>query len=255
VADAGLALKDKVVAIVGGAGGIGSELSRRYARDGAAVLVGDLNVRSAEAVAASIRSDGGTAEALVVDMADVGSIEAFVNQAESTFGGIDAFHANAAFFDPADLDAVDTSLDSFREMMRVNVEGFFLCTQHAIPAMLRRGGGSMIYTSSGAAYHPFPVRVSYGMAKAAGHALMRHVALRWGKEGIRANSIACGIIMHEELERSAPELRQMALDLALTPYVGHPADIAAMASLLVSDEGRYITGQVLSVDGGGTLRA
>jgi NAD(P)-dependent dehydrogenase (short-subunit alcohol dehydrogenase family) len=93
------------------------------------------------------------------------------------------------------------------------------------------------------------------MSKSAIHALMRHVAVRWGREGVRANVIAPGVILHPALEEKAPFLRAWAEKRVATPYVGEPRDIAAMAALLMSDEGRYVTGQVISVDGGSTMRA
>ena len=92
------------------------------------------------------------------------------------------------------------------------------------------------------------------MSKAAIHALMRHVAVRFGHEGIRANVIAPGVIMHERLENSGSGLREWALKRVHMNRLGEPSDIAAMAALLMSDEGRYINGQVLSIDGGSSMR-
>jgi NAD(P)-dependent dehydrogenase (short-subunit alcohol dehydrogenase family) len=120
--------------------------------------------------------------------------------------------------------------------------------------MLRRGGGCILFTSSGSAHNADPTRVAYGMSKASLHSLARHVAMRWGKENIRSNVIAPGVTLHPRLEQAAPELKEWALKRVPGPYLGTPEDIAALAALLMSSEGRYITGQVISVDGGGTMR-
>jgi NAD(P)-dependent dehydrogenase (short-subunit alcohol dehydrogenase family) len=178
--------------------------------------------------------------------------------AVSTFGGLDGFHANFANFrDGANgEDVLSLPLEIYDDMMRVNARGFLLCTRHAVPVMISRGGGSMVYTSSGAAYMGETVRVAYAMSKAAAHALMRHVARRFGPDGIRANVIAPGVISHSRFEAViSPEMatafKQMT---AIKTRLGSPADIAAMGALLMSDEGSYITGQVISVDGGNLMR-
>lgn len=240
-------LEGKVIAVAGGAGGIGTELSRRFAREGACVIVGSRNGDAARAVAAGIAEAGGKAFAEQMDMASDA-------QAERLGGGLDGFHANAAHFSFEDKDAVETAPAVFEEVMAVNAGGFLNCTRHAVPALLRRGGGAILYTSSGAAHGPDASRVAYSMAKASIHALMRHVAERWGREGIRANVIAPGVIWHEAFERQAPQMKDWALKKVRTPRVGEPNDIASMAALLLSDDGGFVTGQVISVDGGASMR-
>jgi NAD(P)-dependent dehydrogenase (short-subunit alcohol dehydrogenase family) len=249
-------LKDKVIAVAGGAGRIGSELVARYAREGAAVMIGDLNEGEAQEVAERIRASGGKASAVAVDLAQEESVAAFVRRCEEAFGGMDGFHANAANFARSqdDIDVVEIEMGLFDDILHVNARGHALCARHAVPALLRRGGGVILFTSSGAAYVPDPGRVAYSMSKAAIHALMRHVALRWGHEGVRANVIAPGVIMHPKLEAKAPHLREWAMKRVAVNYLGDAADIAATAALLMSDEGRYITGQVLSIDGGSSMR-
>jgi NAD(P)-dependent dehydrogenase (short-subunit alcohol dehydrogenase family) len=249
-------LKDRVIAVAGGAGGIGSELSRRYAAEGASVLVGDLNADAAGKVAEEIRAAGGVAEAAALDLGDEDSIRAFVGRAEAAFGGLDGFHANGAYFGgdkTADLDIVSIDMAVFDKIMQVNARGYALCSRYAIPAMLKRGGGSIVYTSSGAAFVPDAGRVTYSMSKAAVHALMRHVAERWGHEGIRANVIAPGVVIHEKHLKNT-QLQTWAMKRVRVNYLGESKDIAAMGALLLSEEGRYVTGQVISVDGGSSMR-
>jgi NAD(P)-dependent dehydrogenase (short-subunit alcohol dehydrogenase family) len=243
--------------IVAGAGGIGGELARRYASEGAAVIVGDINTPAAQAVADEIQARGGRALGVELDGADEGSIRATVALAVTQFGSLDGFHANfASFKDGASgTNVLDIPLDIFDEVMRVNMRGFMLCTRAAIPAMQANGGGSIIYTSSAAAYLGQPVRVAYAMSKLAVHALMRHVATRFGPEGIRANAITPGIVTHPRFEATvAPEYAEEVRQKTPLGRLGRPQDAAAMAALLMSDEGNFITGQVISVDGGKTMR-
>jgi NAD(P)-dependent dehydrogenase (short-subunit alcohol dehydrogenase family) len=247
----------KVIAIAGGAGGIGTAISQRLAAEGAAVMVGDINFADAQAVAAGIVRSGGRATAFDLDIGDEKAIVAFVEATVSTYGGLDGFHANASDSsrraEDADVTAMDMS--AYDEMMNVNTRGFFLCTRYAVPHLLKRGGGAMLYTSSGAAYLGDVPRPVYAMGKSAIHALSRYVAAKWGKQGVRSNVIAPGLILHPAvLATMGAQFLEDVLEGVKTPRLGAPADIAAMAALLLSDEGAFITGQVICVDGGSTMR-
>jgi NAD(P)-dependent dehydrogenase (short-subunit alcohol dehydrogenase family) len=251
-------LAGKVIAI-GGAGSIGGAVAKRIAAEGGAVAIGDMDGANAKAVAAEITASGGKAFGMTVEIGDDASVGAFVAQAVKSFGGLDGFHANAANFThgTADTDALDIPLEIFDDIMRVNARGFLLCTRHAVPELVKRGGGTMLYTSSGAAYGALKTLPAYAMSKNAVHGLMRHVASRWGEDRVRANVIAPGVIMHEKLARSIDEnFHKWAHSrLAVKGRLGQVEDIAAMAALLFSDEGAYITGQVINIDGGATMRA
>jgi NAD(P)-dependent dehydrogenase (short-subunit alcohol dehydrogenase family) len=250
-------LTGKVI-IVAGAGGIGNELARRYAAEGASVVLGDLDANLAQSTVATIAEVGRTAIAAQLDGGDDTSLKAIVDLAVTTFGGLDGFHANYAnFADGAgQTDALEIPLDIFDDMMRVNARGFLLATRHAVRAMIERGGGSMIYTSSAAVYIAETVRVAYAMSKESTHALMRHVAHTYGPKGIRANVIAPGVISHPRFDEVMPKelVAEFMQRNLLKTRLGRPIDIAAMGALLMSDEGSYITGQVLTVDGGNTMR-
>ena len=249
-------LEGKTILVAGG-GGIGGELARRYTSEGAAVVLGDVDLDGAKATVEGIKRAGGQAIAIHLDGGDEASITAAVALACQNYGGLDGLHANyAGFFDGGpDTGVLDVSLEVFDRMFRVNARGYFLCTRAALPKILARGGGAILYTSSGAAYLGEATRVAYAMNKVALHALMRHVAVKYGPQGVRANCIAPGVIMHErwtaEVER---EIKGWAIDAALVKRLGRPADIAAMCVLLMSEEGSFVTGQIISVDGGTTLR-
>ncbi len=251
-------LEAKVI-LVAGAGGIGNALAARFAAEGARVVLGDLDRAKAEEAVHAITAQGGDAIAIHLNGADEQSIAAAVATTKDIFGGLDGLHANFACMADSDPDTgiLDLSLDVFDLTMRVNARGFFLCTRAALPLMIERGGGSVVYTSSAAANGGGTAQLSYAMSKSAGHALMRHVAQRFGPVGIRANTIAPALTLHPSIEAYLPpEILVMAkAAAAIKSRVGNPDDIAAMAALLMSDEGGYITGQVISIDGGSTMRA
>jgi NAD(P)-dependent dehydrogenase (short-subunit alcohol dehydrogenase family) len=251
-------LKSKVI-VVAGAGGIGDGLAHRYAQEGACVVIGDIDGDVAEKAAKEIVTAGGNAIGITLDGADDPSIKSAVDLAITEFGGLDGFHANfASFKDGAsEADVLDMPMEIYDEVMRVNARGFVLCTRHAVPAMIKRGGGAMVYTSSGAAYVGETVRLAYGMSKTAGHALMRHVAQKFGPQGIRANVIAPGVITHARFDAVMPKelVESFKRNTPIKSRLGIPNDIAAVGALLMSDDGGYITGQVISVDGGKTMRA
>jgi NAD(P)-dependent dehydrogenase (short-subunit alcohol dehydrogenase family) len=249
-------LKGKVIVVAGG-GGIGGGLARRYAAEGAAVVLGDVDAATVEAQVAEIVAVGGTAIGTALDGADEASVNAAVALAVSQFGGLDGFHANFASFKDGESgeDILGLPMAAFDEVMHVNARGFVLCTRAALPEMLKRGGGSLVYTTSGAAFMGETVRLAYAMSKLAAHALVRNVANRFGREGIRANAIAPGVVSHARFEAVMdPEVVAAMAERIPVGRLGRPEDIAAMGALLMSDEGSFITGQVLSVDGGNSMR-
>jgi NAD(P)-dependent dehydrogenase (short-subunit alcohol dehydrogenase family) len=250
-------LSNKTI-LVAGAGGIGGELARRYAAEGANVVLGDAKTQAAEEALAGLEECSGRVLATRLDGSNELSIREAVDLACAEFGGLDGLHANFASFADGLLQvgALDLPLDVYDEVMRVNARGFLICTQAALPRLLARGGGSIVYTSSGAAHASSAVRAAYAMSKAAVHALMRVVATRHGPDNIRANAVAPGVILHEALaDATGEEFRKWALSRTpIKARLGKPADVAAISALLMSDEGSYITGQVISVDGGSTMR-
>ncbi len=248
-------LNNKVGIVAGGGRGIGAATVRRLAEEGAAVVVGDIRIAEAAALAAEINSNGGRALAVELDITSEASVAELVEKAVSTYGGLDFFHANAAGGTQGDIDALNCSLEVFDQSININLRSHFICTQKALPALLERGGGAMIYTSSGAAYGGAPWQVAYPVAKNGLHALMRHVAARWGKEGIRANVVAPGVVLTEAVrEHLTPEYIEEALKRVPSKRLGEPHDIAGMVAFLASDDGEWINGQVYSVNGGAAMR-
>lgn len=249
-------LEGKTIVIAGGGTGIGAATAIRLATEGARVVIGDLSAERAEGVAERIRATGGEAIGRAFDLVDEPTIPALIQSAADTFGGLDGIHINAADLvaHRHDTDALDLDMAIFDRVIAVNLRGHLLCTRHALPLLLARGGGAIVYTSSAAAFIGEPKRVSYAMSKAGGHALMRHVASRWGKENIRANAVAPGMVPTEANSNAPAERFERALRGTRSPRLGKPEDIAAMVAMLMSADGEWINGQVLSVDGGATIR-
>jgi NAD(P)-dependent dehydrogenase (short-subunit alcohol dehydrogenase family) len=252
-------LRGKVIVVAGGAGGIGTATCVRLAEEGAGIVVGDLNVDAAREVAARIEKDGGRAIACELDVSDDSSVAAGVRLAVDTFGGLDGLHANAADLSPAtigaDTDVLHMSLDVFDRTLDVNLRGHVLCTRHALPFLLERGGGALVYTSSAAAFAGEPQRPAYAISKSGVNALVRHIASKWGKSGIRANGVAPGVVLSETVKTSMDDdFLAHVLGITRSARLGEPDDIAAMVAMLCSDDGAWINGQVISVDGGATLR-
>lgn len=251
-------LRGKTILVAGG-GGIGDGLARRFAAEGANVVLSDIALEAAETVATEIVAGGGNAVATRLDGADEASASAAVALACDKFGGLDGMHVNfASFVDQGqNVGVLELPLADYDETMQVNLRGYVLCTRAALPAMIERGGGSIVYTSSPAACKGEPTRYAYAIAKAGVEALNRHVASRYAASGIRANCISPGSTMHERLEEELDQsMKDFCLSLALIKSrLGRPEDIAAMSALLMSDEGSYITGQVIGVDGGVVMRS
>lgn len=250
-------LEGKVV-LVAGAGGIGNGLAIRYAAEGAKIVLGDVDLATAEEAVHAINANGGQAIAIHLDGADERSVAGAVATCLDTFGGLDGLHANFACMADGSPEwgVLELPLEIYDETQRVNARGFFLCTRAVLPPMIARGGGSILYTSSAAAHAGGTAQVSYAMSKAAGQALMRHVASRYGPQGVRANTLAPALTLHARNEALVPpDMVEWARGMArFKARVGRPDDLAAMGALLLSDDGSYITGQVISIDGGTTMR-
>lgn len=259
-----------IVVCAGGTGGndgtsnkasIGGATARRLAQEGAHVVVGDLDEAAAQRTVDLIGADGGTAVAHRFDASDDESIRALMDRAVQEYGGIDGVHANAMDMSAGTLgadgehDLLTLPLDVWQRTIDVGLTGLLLCARHSIPTMLERGGGSVVATVSGAVYVGEPIRLAYQTVKTGMTAMVRHIASRWGNEGIRANAVAPGWVPGPgRVEEVDAEVSQRMLRMARSNRFGTADDIASMVTFLMSDDGSWVTGQVLAVDGGATMR-
>ena len=248
-------LKDKVAIVAGGGRGIGAATAMRLADEGAAIVVGDINEQWAKDSAQAIIDKGGRAAGVHLDGTKAASQAAIVAAAHNLFGGLDIFHSNLAGGTEGDVDALNCPEEVFDKSVAINLKSHVLATQAALPALIERGGGAMIYTSSGAASGASPWQVAYPMTKNGIHALARHVASKWGKEGVRANVICPGLIMTEAVAQHLSDKQVADLERRTpSPRLGHPDDIAAAVAFLASDDAGFVNGQVWHVNGGTQMR-
>jgi len=245
-------LQGKVAIVTGGGGGIGSAVVRRFVAEGARVAVADLFADMAQAAAAPL---GDAALAVQFDAGDPASVQAMVEQTVSHFGRLDILHNNAAMTDPAkhplDTDAVTIPIEIWDEIIDVNLRGYLLGCKYAIPHMLKSGGGSIINTASNSGSAGDLARIAYGASKGAIITMTKYIATQHGRQNIRCNSVAPGVVLTEALDKTVPGLKELIKRHVLTPEFGTPDDIAALVAFLASDESRYITGENISISGGG----
>jgi NAD(P)-dependent dehydrogenase (short-subunit alcohol dehydrogenase family) len=247
-----VALEQKVIVVAGGATGIGAESARQLAQAGARVVVGDINEEGGRR---TVKAIGGEARFVPFDISDEASVKALMDEAIEAFGRVDGLFSNAADLRPEvlsmDTDIVSMNSEIWHRSLAVDLTGFFYTARHALPHVLAAGGGSIVVTSSAAAFQGGRTRPAYATSKAGLGALVRHIATRWGKEGVRCNAVAPGLVLSDELRPKVPEERQQAyLGSQLLARLGEPKDIASMVTYLFSDEAEWITGQVIGVDGG-----
>ncbi|MBK8271431.1 MAG: SDR family oxidoreductase [Sphingomonadales bacterium] len=248
-------MSGKVGIVAGGGRGIGAATARRLANEGAHVVIGDLMGDWAKEVADGIRSDGGNAVGMDLDGTSAESQSAIVAFALEQFGGLDFYHSNLAGGTEGDVDALNCPVEVLEKSFAINTKSHFLATQAALPRIIERGGGAMIYTSSGAATGGAPWQVAYPMTKNAIHALARHVASKFGKQGIRANVICPGLVLTEAVKQHlTDEYVERGLKAIPHTRLGQPEDIAAAVTFLASDDGAWVNGQVWHVNGGAQMR-
>lgn len=247
------------VAIVTGAGGRGNSIGRAYAvalaNAGASVVVADLNGEGAQRVAEEIVAGGGKAVAVQVDITDTDSAKAMAAAAVEAFGGIDILVNNAALM--VEIAATPLSQSDrawFEKCVGVNVWGALNCAQAVVPSMVARGGGAIVNQVSAGA---FPAMGLYGVTKLALHGMTTALAIELGGQGIRVNSIAPGMTKTDAGLALTPDDSDWVKGIeARCPIQGRdtPDALCGALLLLVSDAGRWMTGQAINVDGGWVMR-
>ena len=244
-------LQGKVAIITGGASGIGEATCRRLVAEGADVVIADVNGEKAAALAAEL---GAHATARRFDASDVASVESLVAGTMERFGRLDVLHNNAAISSPEvharDRNPIDITFATWDQVMAVNVRGYMAGCKYALPVMIAQGTGAIVNTASTGGFAGDITRMAYSVSKAAIIGLTRQVATHYGRQGIRCNAVAPGLVLTPGTRGAAPQVIEVMQRHLLVPEIGKPEDIAAVVCFLASNEARYINGQTYIVDGG-----
>jgi len=244
-------LAGKVAIVTGAASGIGAATIKRFAAEGASVVCTDINDDGGRAVVAEIRAAGGAAEYLHTDVTKLDQVEAAVAFAEQRFGGLDVIHNNAATSGGGYVADIDPAV--WDQSIQVMLTAVFYGMRAAIPALLRRGGGSIINTSSVEAFQAEMMAAPYNTAKAGLINLTRTVAIEYGRRNIRANCICPGVVdtpMFGLVVAMGFRTREAVAARHALGRILRPEEIANVALFLASDESSAVTGAALVVDGG-----
>lgn len=245
----------KVALITGSASGIGRATAETLAREGARIVLVDIDLEGASRVADGIRARGGEAFAVRADVSVETEVRAAIEAALDRYGALHVLHNNAALTSPEhqrrDASLLDLEVEVWDRTLAVDLRGAMLGCKHAVPRMIASGGGSIVNTTSNSALAGDLSLTAYSAAKAGLNALTLSVATAFGKDGIRCNAVSPAHIASPSLARIVPvEVQAMLLAECLTPRLGTPQDVANLVLFLASDESAFITGQVLRVDGG-----
>jgi NAD(P)-dependent dehydrogenase (short-subunit alcohol dehydrogenase family) len=252
-------LDGEKILVIGGATGIGNASVRRFAAEGARLVIGDVNVDGARALAASLEEGGARISATLADLSSARSMEDAVRFAARSMDGITGLFLNGADTLPAtlggDTDIVDMDIALWDHVLSVNLRGYMLGARFAIPVMLDGGGGAIVCTSSEFSLASQGIQPAYCASKAGVNQLVTHIAACFGRRGIRCNAVAPGFILTETASQNCPaDVLDHWRGTVRGPRLGRPEDIASMAAYLLSGEAAYVQGQVISVNGGTLMR-
>ncbi|WP_150284039.1 SDR family NAD(P)-dependent oxidoreductase [Rummeliibacillus sp. TYF-LIM-RU47] len=245
-------VEGKVALVTGGASGIGLSSAQLLAKEGAKVVIGDFNIEGAKKEAEALQQQGFEATAIFLDAGNADSIKEAVEFTVNTYGTITTLFNNVGLTNlRKDLDVVNMDLDEWDRLMNVNLKSVLLGSRFAIPYMQKAGGGSIINTTSMAAFASDAVRSAYGASKAAVAQLTKYIATQYGKDNIRCNAVAPGLILTPAAKNNMPQgMLDIFSKYNALPYHGEPNDIGYTVVFLASDESKFMTGQVLQVEGG-----
>jgi NAD(P)-dependent dehydrogenase (short-subunit alcohol dehydrogenase family) len=242
-------LEGRVAVVTGGASGIGLATVRRFAAEGAKVVIGDVDPAAGKTAADEV---GGLFVA--TDVTDPAAVENLFQQAFDTYGSVDIAFNNAGISPPDDNSILDTGLEAWRKVQEVNLTSVYLCCKAAIPYMKRQGKGSIINTASFVAVMGAATsQISYSASKGGVLAMSRELGVEFAREGIRVNALCPGPVntpLLTELFAKDPERAQRRLVHVPMGRFGEPDEIAAAVAFLASDDSSFITANTFLVDGG-----
>ncbi|WP_332647701.1 SDR family NAD(P)-dependent oxidoreductase [Lysinibacillus sp. 54212] len=245
-------VQNKVALVTGGASGIGLSASNLLAKEGAKVVIADFNIDGAKEAAEALVKEGYEASAIFLDAGDAKSIEDAVNFTVEQYGTLTVLFNNVGLTNlQKDLDVLNIDLDEWDRLVNVNLKSVLLGSRFAIPHMQKAGGGSIINTASMAGFASDQLRTAYGATKAGVVNMTKYIATQYGKDKIRSNAIAPGLILTPAAERNMPkEMQDIFMKFNALPYHGEADDIGHAVVFLASDESKFMTGQTLQIEGG-----
>ena len=250
-----LSLEGKTAIVTGASSGIGRAAAKLFAREGAKLVVTARRASELDALVAEINEEGGEAIALAGDIADESIPPALTELAVKSFGGLDIAFNNAGTLGEM-APAAEISLAGWRETMDINLTSAFACARYQLPAMLERGGGSIVFKSTFVGHVlGFPGMAAYAAAKAGIVGLARVIAAEYGPQGIRANAMLVGgtDTPMGRIVAGTPEARSFVASLHALKRIADPDEIARAALFLASDQAGFVTGSAFSVEGGVTI--
>ncbi|NQU70857.1 MAG: glucose 1-dehydrogenase [Rhodospirillales bacterium] len=245
-------LDGRVAIITGAAQGIGAAYARRFAEEGAKVVIAD--ILDATNVVNTIKQSGGDAIGLTVDVSDKLQVQEMVKTTIETYGKVDVMVPNAAMFAHLERHSfLEIDVDVWDSLMAVNVRGVFLCCQAVVPEMKKQGYGKIVNIASSTVQMGVPWMLHYVSSKGAVDAMTRALARELGDDGIRVNSIAPGLTMSEQVEARREDLQaNVAMSMTARAFKRDelPDDLVGTAVFLASADSDFMTGQTIVVDGG-----
>lgn len=245
-------LKGKTAIITGGAGGIGRAVALFFAREGANVVLADIDSEGGEETMHLITENGGAARFIKTDVSDSRQVKHLVETAVTTFGQLNILFNNAGIGHPA-VRSVDLEEEDWDKVIGINLKGVFLGIKYAIPELSKAGGGAIINTSSLLGLKGQKYLAAYNASKAGVILLTKNAAVEYGKQNIRVNAIAPGVIDTKIIDRWKNDEKKWPIISRANALgrIGTPEEVANAVLFLASDEASFITGATLSVDGGG----
>jgi NAD(P)-dependent dehydrogenase (short-subunit alcohol dehydrogenase family) len=245
-------VEGKVALVTGGASGIGRATALTFAREGAKLVVADMNEDGGHQTVHMITEKGGEAIFVQVDVTSASAVEAMILKTVETYGRIDCAHNNAGISGGLSARTAEYPEDAWHQVIAVNLTGVWLCMKYEIPQMLHHGGGTIVNTASAAGLVGGRGMSAYVASKHGVVGLTKTAALEYAQQGIRVNCVCPGVIHTPMTERglSDPELRARIIATEPIGRVGTPEEVAEAVVWLCSDAASFVTGHTMTVDGG-----